>query len=89
VSKDAPYAPPIVDLGDGIIAHLLCWELIEADGSWWAWLSYVRQSSGQPKHMVVQVRADQLGQLEQPEAYAKVERRVRGLDGVIRLYQEE
>jgi hypothetical protein len=87
VTKDAPWCPPIVELNEeGTIAHLLCWELIEADGNWWAWVSYVQQSSARPKHLVVQVRAAHLKPLEQPDAYAHVERRVRGHDGVIRPY---
>jgi hypothetical protein len=90
VSKDAPYAPPIVQLDDtGAVAHLLAWELVEADGQWWAWVSWVNDASARPKHLVVQVRADQLQPLEQPAAYARVERRVRGLDGVIRQYRAE
>jgi hypothetical protein len=90
MSKDAPYSPPIVQLNDeGAVAHLLAWELIEADGNWWAWVSWVNEASAQPKHMVVQVRADQLKPLEQADAYTRVERRVRGMDGVIRPYQTE
>lgn len=88
MTRDAPYAPPIVQLNDqGTIAHLLAWEMIE--GKWWAWVSWVNESSARPKHMVVQVRADTLRPLEQPGAYARVERRVRGQDGVIRPWSGE
>src|SRR5207244_6012133 len=41
---DGPWLPPTVDIGDGIVAHLLCWELLERDGSWHAWV----QSTGEP-----------------------------------------
>jgi hypothetical protein len=91
MSKVAPWCPPIVQLNDeGTVAHLLAWEQIEADGGrWWAWVSWVNQASERPKHLIVQVRAEGLKPLEQPEAYARVERRVRGQDGVIRPYQAE
>ena len=42
-----PWSPPIVELaGDGV-AHLLCWEQHERDGSWYAWVSWI-QSTGDP-----------------------------------------
>ncbi len=41
VPKDAPWAPPLVTLANGTIAHLLAWEMHERDGSWQAWISWV------------------------------------------------
>jgi hypothetical protein len=89
MSRDAPWSPPIVDIGDGTVGHLLAWEMLEADGSWWAWISWVQETAGRPKHLVVQVRAARLKPLESPEAYADVARRVRGNDGVIRPWSGE
>ena len=81
-----PWSPPIVQLaGDGI-GHLLCWEKNERDGSWYAWVSWV-QSTGDPvrhRHHVVSVRAETVQRLENPDAYARVPRRVLGTDGQIR-----
>src|SRR2546425_11136450 len=81
-----PWSPPIVQLaGDGI-GHLLCWEKHERDGSWYAWVSWV-QSTGDPvrhRHHVVSVRAEAVRRLENPDAYARVPRRVLGTDGQIR-----
>lgn len=79
-----PWAPPLVQMSSGPVGHLLAWERIEADGSWWAWVSWVHQSAGRLQHKVVQVRADGLRPLEPPEAYEAVPRRVRTLDGQIR-----
>ncbi len=87
--RDAPYAPPIVAFGDAIIGHLLAWELIEVDGSWWAWVSWVQQSGGQPIHKIVTIRATGLQPLEGPESYSRVPRRVRGRDGVVRPWSGE
>jgi hypothetical protein len=84
----APWSPPIVEMGEGIVAHLLCWELRERDGSWSAWVSWV-QSTGTPvrhRHKVVTVRAGALSPLEAPDAYLQVPRRVGGLDGRFRLW---
>ena len=53
-----PWAPPLVELSVGVTGHLLCWEKVEADGSWWAWVSWVHESGGRVQHKVVQVRAD-------------------------------
>jgi hypothetical protein len=89
VPKDEPWAPPIVRLGDTAVAHLLCWELIEVDGSWWAWVSWVQTSGGRPVHKVVSVRAAGLVPLDDPALYEKVPRRVRGRDGVIRPWSGE
>jgi hypothetical protein len=81
-----PWSPPIVELaGDGV-AHLLCWEQHERDGSWYAWVSWI-QSTGDPvrhRHHVVSVRADAVRRLENPEVYARVPRRTLGGDGQIR-----
>ena len=56
-----PWAPPLVELSVGTTGHLLCWEKVEADGSWWAWVSWAHESGGRVHHKVVQVRADTLG----------------------------
>ncbi len=82
--KDAPWKPPIVSLSGGTVGHLLGWELIEVDGSWYAWVSCVQNISGRHVHKVVSVRASQLEPLEDPESYARVPRTVRGRDGIIR-----
>jgi len=69
------------------VAHLLCWEQHERDGSWHAWLSWV-QSVGVPvrhQHKVVSVQAQAVRPLEAPDAYRDVPRRVRGNDGCIRF----
>lgn len=87
--KDAPYAPPIVALNDSTVGHLLAWELTEADGSWWAWVSWIQHSGGLALHKVAQVRAAGLQPLEAPESYERVPRRVRGRDGVIRPWSGE
>jgi len=89
VPKDAPYAPPIVALSDTTIGHLLAWEMIEADGIWYAWVSWVQQAGGRPVHKVVTVRASGLRPLEQPESYEQVPRRVRGRDGIVRPWSGE
>jgi len=81
-----PWSPPIVELAGNGVAHLLCWEKHERDGSWHAWVSWV-QSTGDPvrhRHHVVSVRADAVRRLENPAAYARVPRRVLGSDGRIR-----
>jgi hypothetical protein len=89
VPKDAPWAPPIVAMGDTTVAHLLAWELVEVDGNWWAWVSWVQTSGGRPVHKVVSVRASGLRPLEDPERYEHVPRRVLGRDGVIRPWAGE
>jgi hypothetical protein len=83
VPKDAPWAPPIVSLGDGAVGHLLAWELVEVTGTWQAWVSWVQQTGGRPVHKIVSVGAAGLWPLEEPEVYSKGPRRVRGRDGVI------
>jgi hypothetical protein len=77
-----PWCPPIVGLAGGAVAHLLCWEQI--GGAWWAWVSWVQDTSDRPRHHVVQVRAEAVRQLEAPDAYRLVPRRVRGPDGQLR-----
>jgi hypothetical protein len=84
----APWSPPLVEIGDDIVAHLLCWEQHERDGSWYAWLSWV-QSVGVPvrhNHKVVAVQARAVRPLESPDAYQAVPRRALGKDGRIRLW---
>jgi hypothetical protein len=69
-----------------MVGHLLCWELHERDGSWYAWVSWV-QSTGDPvrhRHKIACVRAGTLRPLENPAAYTDVPRRVLGRDGLIR-----
>ncbi len=78
-----PWAPPLVELSIGAVGHLLAWERIEADGSWWAWVSWVQESGGRHVHKVVQVPATSLRPLEAPEAYQAVPRRLRTLDGQV------
>ena len=81
-----PWSPPIVELAGTGVAHLLCWEQHERDGSWYAWVSWV-QSTGDPvrhRHHVVSVRAAAMRPLEHPDAYARVPRRMLGRDGQIR-----
>jgi hypothetical protein len=83
-----PWSPPIVELAGNGVAHLLCWEQHERDGSWYAWVSWI-QSTGDPvrhRHHVVSVRACTVRPLEEPEAYARVPRRVLGRDGQIRRW---
>jgi hypothetical protein len=83
VSRGAPWSPPLVQMPGGMVGHLLAWERHERDGSWWAWVSWVQVSGGRPRHKVVQVQADSLRPLEEPEAYKAVPRRVRGFDGQV------
>jgi hypothetical protein len=55
-----PWSPPIVQLADDGVAHLLGWEKHERDGSWYAWVSW-DQSTGNPvrhRHHLVSVRAE-------------------------------
>jgi hypothetical protein len=79
-----PWAPPLVELSIGVAGHLLAWEKNEADGTWQAGVSWVQETGRRRTHKVVQVRAASLRPLELPEAYQRVPRRVRGLDGQIR-----
>ena len=87
--RDAPWAPPIVALTNGTVAHLLAWEMHERDGSWQAWVSWVQLAGSRPIRKVVAVGASGLQPLEEPEVYDKVPRRVRGVDGIIRPWAGE
>ena len=78
-----PWAPPLVELPIGAVGHLLAREKNEADGTWWAWVSWVQETGGRHVHKVVQVRAASRRPLEPPEAHQQVLRRVRGFDGKI------
>jgi hypothetical protein len=89
VPKDAPWAPPIIALPDGTVAHLLAWEMHERDGTWHAWVSWVQHAGGRPIHKVVVVGAARLQPLEEPENYARVPRRMRCNDGLIRPWSGE
>ena len=75
--------PRLVELADGIVGHLLCWEKHERDGSWWGWVSWVQASGSRPVHKIVSVRADSLAPIEAPDAYGDVPRRLRRADGSI------
>ena len=79
-----PWAPPLVEPPIGAAGHLLAWEKNEADSTWRAWVSWVREAGGRHVHKVVQVPAASLHPLEPPGACQQVLRRVRGLDGKIR-----
>jgi len=81
---DEPWSPPIVAVGEEITAYLLCWEQHERDGSWHAWVTWVRTVRDRPRRHVVAVRAERVSPLEPPDAYWQVPRRVLGNDGVIR-----
>lgn len=81
VRERAPWAVPLVGLPVGAVGHLLAWEKNEAEGTWWAWVSWVQETGGRHVHKMVQVRAASLRLLEPPEAHRQVLRRVRGLDG--------
>jgi hypothetical protein len=89
VPRDTPYSPPIVSMGNGMVGHLLAWELMEVDGAWYAWVSWIQQAGGRTAHKVVAVRAAGLQPLEEPECYTKVPRQVRGRDGIIRPWSGE
>src|SRR5215472_17737144 len=84
VLNGAPWAPPIVRMNDTTTGHLLARELLDVDGTWRAWVSWVQESGGRPVHSVVDVRACGLRPLEPPEAYEKVRRRVHARDGSVR-----
>lgn len=74
--RKPPWAPPLVELSIGVVGHLLAWEMIEADGAWWAWVSWVQESGGRHVHKVVLAPAAGLRPLEAPEAW-----RTRGCRG--------
>ena len=81
---DPPYCPPVVGMASGPVGHLLCWDRHERDGSWWAWVSWVQETSSRPVHKLVCVPAASLTQLEAPDAYRQVPRRIFGRDGDVR-----
>jgi len=83
VGVKPPWCRPLVDIGSGIIGHLLCWEQHERDGSWWAWVSWVQATGDRHAHKVVCVQAGSLSPIEAPDAYADVPRRKFGRDGRI------
>jgi hypothetical protein len=66
------------------LASLLCWERHERDGSWWAWVSWIQQTSDCAVHKVVCVAAESLTPLETPDANRQVPRRIFGDEGRIR-----
>src|ERR1035441_3574199 len=82
--RDEPWSPPLVQVGDETVAYLLCWEQHERDGSWHAWVTWIRTQAGRPRRHVVSVRAARVYPLEEPGAYGLVPRRVLGNDGAIR-----
>jgi hypothetical protein len=84
MAPEPPYSPPVVAMTSGPIGHLLCWERHERDGSWWAWVSWIQQTSDYAIHKIVCVPAESLTPLETPEAYRQVPRRIFGDDGRIK-----
>ena len=54
-SLPEPRCPPIVQVGDEIVAYLLCWEQHEPDGSWHAWVTWIRYRAEVPFRHVVAV----------------------------------
>lgn len=83
---DEPACPPLVQVGEETVAYLLAWEQHERDGSWWAWVTWIRTVNDQPRRHVVSVRAGSIRPLEPPDAYRQVPRRVLGNDGIIRAW---
>ena len=82
--KDKPWSPPLVQVGDETVAYLLCWEQHERDGSWHAWVTWIRTGARGPRRHIVCVQAASVRPLELPDAYRQVPRRVFGKDGIIR-----
>jgi hypothetical protein len=80
-SRDLPPCPPIVRLTSGGAGHLLAWRKHERTGQWWAWVSWIQETSGGYAHHIVEVRADTITPLEPPQAYRDVPRRLLGTDG--------
>ena len=68
--KDQPPSPPIVHVGDEIMAYLLAWERHERDGSWWAWVTWIRTQGDRPFRHVVTVGLTMCGQLNRPRLTA-------------------
>ena len=48
--KDEPSSPPLVQVGDETVAYLLCWERHERDGSWHAWVTWIRTLPTSPHY---------------------------------------
>jgi hypothetical protein len=84
MAPEPPYCPPVVGMASGPIGHLLCWDRHERDGSWWAWVSWIQQTSDRAVHKIVCVPTQSLTPLETPDAYREVPRRIFGNDGRIR-----
>jgi hypothetical protein len=76
-------------MSSGAIGHLLALELVEVDGTWRVWVSWVQNSGGQPVHKVVGVFTSGLQPLESPDSYEVVPTRVRGCDGISRPWRGE
>ncbi len=85
-SLPEPRCPPIVQVGDEIVAYLLCWEQHEPDGSWHAWVTWIRYRAEVPFRHVVAVRAGHVRPLQRPDAYREVPRRIVGADLQIRAW---
>jgi len=68
----------------GTWPNLRAWQQHEAEGSWWAWVTWPRQRNGKYYRHVATVRAEVVKPLESAEIYASVPRRVLGLDAAIR-----
>lgn len=87
--KDEPLTPPLVilDRAEPITAFLICWELQEYSGEWWAWVAWIRERRGESFKHLVSVPAAGLRQVEPAEAYRQVPRRVHCRDGVIRPWR--
>jgi hypothetical protein len=81
MSPEPPSCPPVVGLASGPVGHLLCWERHDRDGSWQAWVSWVQESGSRPVRKLACVPATSLTQLEDPDAYGQVPRRVLGRPG--------
>jgi hypothetical protein len=86
MGKDAPWAPPLVEMNTGQPAFLLAWDHHECDGSWHAWVSWIHTAGAPPlhAHKVVSVDAASLRPLDTPEAFSDVPRRILGNDGLVR-----
>jgi hypothetical protein len=76
-------------MSSGAIGHLLALELVEVDGTWRAWVSWVQHSGARPIHKVVSVLTSGLQPLESPDSYEVVPTRVRGRDGINRPWRGE
>jgi hypothetical protein len=50
--RNEPWSPPLVQVGEEIVAYLLCWERHERDGSWHAWVTWIWTSAGRRAAML-------------------------------------